>query len=72
MGERQANLSLDLVKPARVVKTANTLVAALLASDPHEAGGPRVLFLSGDDADAKSDVAALLDAAGFRPSTSVD
>jgi 8-hydroxy-5-deazaflavin:NADPH oxidoreductase len=54
-----------LVTGARVVKAANTLVAALLAADPHEAGGQRVLFLSGDDAAAKSDVAALLGDAGF-------
>jgi predicted dinucleotide-binding enzyme len=57
----------QLVAPARVVKTANTLVAALLASDPQEAGGHRVIFLSGDDADAKSDVVALFKAAGFSP-----
>jgi predicted dinucleotide-binding enzyme len=48
-----------------VVKAANTLGAAVLGGDPHEAGGRRVLFLSGDDADAKSEVAALFDEAGF-------
>jgi predicted dinucleotide-binding enzyme len=57
----------DLVEPARIVKAANTLVAALLASDPHEAGGRRVIFLSGDDTDAKSEVGALFEAAGFSP-----
>jgi NAD(P)-dependent dehydrogenase (short-subunit alcohol dehydrogenase family) len=36
-----------LVAPARVVKAANTLVAAVLGSDPHQAGGQRVIFLSG-------------------------
>jgi hypothetical protein len=55
----------DLVAPARVVKAANTLVAAVLGSDPHEAGGQRVIFLSGDDADAKSEVVALFEDAGF-------
>jgi predicted dinucleotide-binding enzyme len=40
-------------------------VAAVLGSDPHEAGGQRVIFLSGDDAEAKSEVAALFEAAGF-------
>jgi predicted dinucleotide-binding enzyme len=55
----------DLVSPARVVKAANTLGAALLASDPHEAGGRRVIFLSGDDVDAKSQVIALFEDAGF-------
>jgi predicted dinucleotide-binding enzyme len=55
----------DLVAPARVVKAANTLGAPLLASDPHEAGGRRVIFLSGDDGEARSEVAALFDEAGF-------
>jgi hypothetical protein len=53
------------VAPARVVKAGNTWGAAVLASDPHEAGGRRVIFLSGDDADAKADVAALFEDAGF-------
>jgi hypothetical protein len=55
----------DLVAPARVVKAANTLVAAVLGSDPHQAGGQRVIFLSGDDAEAKSEVVALFENAGF-------
>jgi predicted dinucleotide-binding enzyme len=54
-----------LVAPARVVKIANTLGAGLLASDPHEADGQRVLFLSGDDADAKAPVRGLFEDAGF-------
>jgi predicted dinucleotide-binding enzyme len=55
----------DLVAPARVVKIANTLGAGVLASDPHEADGQRVLFLSGDDADAKAPVRGLFEDAGF-------
>ena len=55
----------DLVPGARVVKAANTLGAAVLGSDPHEAGGRRVIFLSGDDAEAKSEVSALFEDAGF-------
>jgi predicted dinucleotide-binding enzyme len=66
-GTTSSELVADLVQPALVVKAANTLVAALLASDPNEAGGHRVIFLSGDDADAKSEVAALFEAAGFSP-----
>ena len=62
-----SELVADLVAPAPVVKTANTLAAALLASDPHEAGGQRVIFVSGDDTDAKSEVVALFEAAGFSP-----
>jgi predicted dinucleotide-binding enzyme len=47
------------------VKAANTLRADVLASDPGEAGGRRVIFLSGDDATAKADVARLFQDAGF-------
>jgi 8-hydroxy-5-deazaflavin:NADPH oxidoreductase len=64
-GRTSSEVVSDLVAPARVVKAANTLVAAVLGSDPHQAGGQRVIFLSGDDAEAKSEVAALFDDAGF-------
>jgi predicted dinucleotide-binding enzyme len=64
-GRTSSDVVADLVAPARVVKAANTLVAAVLSSDPHEAGGQRVVFLSGDDAEAKSEVVALFEAAGF-------
>jgi predicted dinucleotide-binding enzyme len=64
-GRTSSELVADLVAPARVVKAANTLVAAVLASDPHEAGGQRVIFLSGDDDDAKAEVIALFEGAGF-------
>ena len=49
----------------RVVKAANTLGAEVLGSDPHETGGRRVIFVSGDDDDAKSAVASLFEDAGF-------
>ena len=64
-GRTSSEVVADLVAPARVVKAANTLVAAVLGSDPHEAGGQRVIFLSGDDGDAKSEVVALFGDAGF-------
>jgi 8-hydroxy-5-deazaflavin:NADPH oxidoreductase len=55
----------SVVSGAGVVKAANTLAAGVLASDPHEGGGQRVIVLSSDDADAKSDVIALFENAGF-------
>jgi len=55
------------VPGARVVKAANHFAAGVLGADPQENGGRRVLFVSGDDADAKSPVIALFDAAGFVP-----
>ena len=65
VGRTSSEVVAGLVAPARVVKAANTLVAAVLGSDPHEAGGQRVIFLSGDDAEAKSEVVALFETAGF-------
>jgi predicted dinucleotide-binding enzyme len=68
LGDRiSSEVVADLVSPARVVKAGNTLEAAMLASDPQEAGGRRVIFLSGDDVDAKSEVIALFNDAGFVP-----
>jgi len=64
-GRTSSEVVADLVSPARVVKAANTLGAAVLASDPHEPGGRRVIFLSGDDVDAKSEVSTLFEDAGF-------
>ena len=64
-GRTSSEVVADLVTPARVVKAANTLGAAILGSDPDEAGGRRVIFLSGDDAEAKSEVVALFEDAGF-------
>jgi len=64
-GRTSSEIVADLVAPAPVVKAANTLGADLLASDPHEAGGRRVIFFSGDHADAKKEVVALFEDAGF-------
>jgi 8-hydroxy-5-deazaflavin:NADPH oxidoreductase len=64
-GRTSSELVADLVAGARVVKAANTLGAEVLGSDPQEAGGRRVIFVSGDDADAKADVVALFEEAGF-------
>ena len=49
------------------MKAANTFAADVLGADPREGGGRRVLFVSGDDAEAKSAVGELFDAAGFFP-----
>jgi len=64
-GRTSSELVADLVPGARLVKAANTLSAEVLASDPHETGGRRVIFISGDDAEAKADVVALFQDAGF-------
>ena len=52
---------------AKLVKGFNHLAAATLAADPIVEGGHRVVFLSGDDADAITPVAALAKQLGFAP-----
>ena len=64
-GRTSSEIVAGLVAGARVVKAANTLSAEVLGSDPQEAGGQRVIFISGDDADAKANVVGLFQDAGF-------
>jgi predicted dinucleotide-binding enzyme len=66
-GKTSSELVAGLGPGARVVKAGNTLLASVLAADPRESGGNRVLFISGDDKTAKDDVAALFTAADFFP-----
>lgn len=60
-----SELVADLVPGARVVKAGNTLGAEVLGSDPQQAGGRRVIFISGDDGDAKAKVVGVFQDAGF-------
>jgi predicted dinucleotide-binding enzyme len=64
-GSTSSEVTASLAPQARVVKVANTLPRALLATDPNQSGGHRVLFMSGDDAAAKADVRRILETAGF-------
>ncbi|MET0283440.1 MAG: NADPH-dependent F420 reductase [Polyangiales bacterium] len=57
----------ELVPGARVVKAFNHLFAAILERDPKADGGQRVLFLSGDDAEAKTQVSKLIERLQFFP-----
>jgi len=52
---------------AHVVKSLNQLPAKLLASNPVENGGRRVMFLAGDDERAVGAVAKLVGDLGFAP-----
>jgi predicted dinucleotide-binding enzyme len=64
-GRASSEVLAELVPGARVVKAFNHLQPALLAGDPHAEGGRRVLFVAGDDARAKADVAQLIERLGF-------
>lgn len=50
---------------ARVVKAFNHLVANALEADPKTDGGRRVIFVAGDDADARKTVADLAGKLGY-------
>jgi 8-hydroxy-5-deazaflavin:NADPH oxidoreductase len=64
-GRTSSEVVASLAPGARVVKVANTLPIAVLSADPKQAGGRRVLFMSGDDASAKADVSSILETVGF-------
>jgi hypothetical protein len=64
-GRVSSEVVADLVPGARVVKAFNHLRAEVLAGDPRENGGRRVLFYSGNDSAAKAEVAELIDRIGF-------
>ncbi len=55
----------QLLPGARLVKAFNHLAPALLAGDPQAEGGRRVLFYAGEDAEAKTEVATLIERLGF-------
>jgi len=52
---------------AKVVKAMNTLLAKVLTEDPSVGNGKRVLFISGDDNDAKAIVSGIFSKIGFAP-----
>ena len=66
-GKLSSEVVADTFPGARVVKAFNTLPAAVLAADPLETSGRRVVVLSGDDEEAKNEVASLIEKLGFAP-----
>lgn len=64
--ETAAQVNQRRMPGAKLVKTFNTLTSAFQASEAGRSAASRVvLFLSGDDAEAKKVVAGLIDDAGF-------
>ncbi|SCD83230.1 hypothetical protein GA0115239_10944 [Streptomyces sp. BpilaLS-43] len=57
----------SLLPGAHVVKAFNALYAQFIAPDPRHEAGRQVLFLAGDDADAKDTVKDLTSEFGFAP-----
>lgn len=64
-GMASSEVFASFVPGARVVKAFNHLRPELLSGDPAAEGGQRVLFYSGDDAKAKSEVGGLIERLGF-------
>jgi predicted dinucleotide-binding enzyme len=62
-----ARFNADRMPGAKLVKAFNTLTAGFQASEAGRAGEPVVLFLAGEDAEAKQTVAQLIEDAGFAP-----
>jgi predicted dinucleotide-binding enzyme len=66
-GRASSEVVAGLVPGARLVKAFNTLTPAVLASDPRQGNGRRVIFMSGDDFEAKLKVSQLIERMGFAP-----
>lgn len=64
-GKSSSEVVASQLPRARIVKAFNTLYFKILAKDPHEAGGNRVLFISGDDNSSKSEVSDVIRTLGF-------
>lgn len=64
-GRASTEVFSEWVPGARVVKAFNHLLARLLEADPTSEGGQRVLFLTGDDGQARDEVAQLIERLGF-------
>jgi predicted dinucleotide-binding enzyme len=64
-GRTSSEVFADMMPGARVVKAFNHVLPHLLAGDPRAEGGRRVLFMAGDDADAKAELGAIIDRIGF-------
>jgi 8-hydroxy-5-deazaflavin:NADPH oxidoreductase len=66
-GRPSSEVIAETLRGAQLVKAFNTLPAAVLAADPTVDGGRRVLFVSGNDPKANSDVANLIEKLDFAP-----
>lgn len=64
-GKTSSEVVASLIPGARLVKAFNSLPPELLGAVPHEAGGRRVVFYSGNDESAKKTVAGIIDKIGF-------
>ncbi len=66
-GRASSEVVQDYLPGARLVKAFNTLYFKVLEADPVTQNGHRVLFVSGDDQEAKDQVNDVINAIGFAP-----
>lgn len=66
-GQASTDVVASAFAGAKVVKTLNQLPAKLLAKDPAEGGGRRVMFVSSNDQGAEALIANLVGELGFAP-----
>jgi predicted dinucleotide-binding enzyme len=66
-GKLSSDVVAEALPGAIIVKAFNTLPAAVLAADPAEASGRRVVVLSGNDQAANAKVKSLIESLGFAP-----
>ena len=66
-GQASSDLVAAAFPGAKLVKTLNQLPAKLLAMNPAEGGGRRVMFISSNDKAAATSIARLVEDLGFAP-----
>lgn len=66
-GRASSEVVQDYIPGARLVKAFNTLFYKVLEADPVTGNGNRVLFVSGDDEEAKAEVSNIISNIGFAP-----
>ena len=66
-GKPSSQFVSEAIPGARIVKAFNTLWYKILASDPRQGGGNRVLWVSGDDTEVKKEIMDILTALQFAP-----
>jgi 8-hydroxy-5-deazaflavin:NADPH oxidoreductase len=64
-GKASSEVVAEIIPGAHVVKAFNTLPYRILALDPKEGNGKRVIFVSGNHPEAKSAVSAVIEQLGF-------
>jgi 8-hydroxy-5-deazaflavin:NADPH oxidoreductase len=64
-GKASSEVVAEIIPGAHLVKAFNTIFFKILALDPKEGNGKRVLFVSGNYAEAKKEVAAVIEQLGF-------